>query len=109
MLGDGRPALHDVAGAQVGDQRAQHAAIVEAAVLVEAAILDGDEGLQKFLREGFKGQDFAAFAGQLGQIHPVPCSHSGRFRGFQAVAVEVRQARQGAGEVGVKADAAQHA
>ena len=44
LLGNGRAALHDVAGAQVGPRRARDALIVDAAVRVETRVLGGHEG-----------------------------------------------------------------
>ena len=77
-------------------------------MFIKAAILDGDEGLQEFLGEGFKRQDFASLAGQLGEIGAVPCPHTRRLCGFQAIAGKVGQARQGTGEVGIETDSHQH-
>ena len=46
LLRDGRAALHGFAGAQVGEDRAQHRHAVDALVLVEAPVLDREEGLR---------------------------------------------------------------
>src|SRR5262249_37800978 len=47
LLGDRRAALDDLARADVLPERTRNALVVDAAVLVEAAILDGDRGLGK--------------------------------------------------------------
>ena len=44
LLGDGRAALHDMAGAVVDPQRAQQAARIEAVMRIEVAVLHRDEG-----------------------------------------------------------------
>ena len=43
LLGDRRAALHRTVVRDVGPERARHAADVDAAVLVEALVLDGDD------------------------------------------------------------------
>src|SRR6185437_7411612 len=55
LLGDRRAALNDLARAEVPDRRANNPLVVDATVLVEAAILDRDRGLRHpgaHLREG---------------------------------------------------------
>ena len=46
LLRDGRAALHDAAGLEVGERRARDAERVDAVVLEEAIVLGGDEGLR---------------------------------------------------------------
>ncbi len=45
LLGDGRAALRAPRIGEVADQRPDHAALIDAAMLVEALVLGGDEGL----------------------------------------------------------------
>jgi hypothetical protein len=47
LLGDGRRALLGLARAQVGEERAHHAAVVDALVGPEAGVLGGDEGVDQ--------------------------------------------------------------
>ena len=57
LLRDRRPALDDVAGADVGDERAGDPGVVERAVLPESPVLDCDRRLRKpctHLREGHR-------------------------------------------------------
>ena len=50
LLGDGGSALHHAAGPRVGHQRAKRAVEVDAVVLVKAAILGGQHGLDQMVR-----------------------------------------------------------
>ena len=51
LLGDGRATLRDAAMHQVGDRGAGDAQRIDAVVRIEAAILDGDEGLRHVARQ----------------------------------------------------------
>ena len=51
LLGDGRPALHGLAGLEVLDAGAHDRVEVDAAVLVEALVLDGDGGAPQVHRD----------------------------------------------------------
>ena len=72
LLGDGRAALADAAFFQIGHRRAQHAARIDAAMLVETAILCGQNGVDQVLGQllrlhmlsvaGAAGGDFLAVA-----------------------------------------------
>jgi hypothetical protein len=52
LLGQGRAALNDPPGAHVRHHGPAHADRIEAGVIVEAAILDGDEGGRHIVRQG---------------------------------------------------------
>ncbi len=60
LLRDGGAALGHAAMPNVGDQRARDAVRVDAVMLVEAPILDGDEGLRNVVRQFFQRQNGAA-------------------------------------------------
>jgi hypothetical protein len=45
LLGDGRSALGDVPAGEIGEHRAREAHGIDTEMAVEAAVLDGDEGL----------------------------------------------------------------
>jgi hypothetical protein len=78
LLGDRGPALDDAAGAEVGDQGAHGALDVEGAVLVEAVVLDRDDGLDHGARDLVERdvdpvlvedrREHAAVAGQDGRL-----------------------------------------
>ncbi len=59
LLGDGGAALAHAAVQDVGDERARDAEGVDAVVLVEAAVLDGDEGLRHVTRQVLERQRLA--------------------------------------------------
>ena len=103
LLGDRRAALRDLAGAQVRAQRARDAAQVEAAVLVEAAILGGEEGVDEPGRDLLERQDLAALGGELGEGRAVPGADHRRERRGLVVGREVRQRGQRRREVDVDA------
>lgn len=104
LLGYGGAALHDVPRAHIREQGAQHAPIVEATVLVESAVFYGHESLQELSRESLQGQNLAVLGGQIGQLGAIPGPQARGFGSLQAVAVEVGQGGQGAGEVRVEAN-----
>jgi hypothetical protein len=51
LLGDGRAALDDAAGLLVGDEGAHQADGIDAEVMLEAAVLDGDDGFGHVARQ----------------------------------------------------------
>ena len=59
LLGDGRAALDDMAGAQIGEDGARHAQEVEAEMAVEAPILGRDHRFRQRLRQILQRQRFA--------------------------------------------------
>ncbi len=59
LLRDGRAALHRVAGAPVGVERAREAAQVEAVMVVEVAVFHRDEGVGQIVRHLFQRQPLA--------------------------------------------------
>src|SRR5439155_6301344 len=61
LLGQGAAALHHGAGAQVGDQRAADPAEVEAVVLEESLVLDGEHRLNQVVRQVTEGDWNARF------------------------------------------------
>ena len=65
LLRDGRAALHDAAGLEVGEGGAQDAERVDAVVLEEAVVLGGDEGLHHVLGDLVVGQDDALLQVEL--------------------------------------------
>src|SRR4029079_14549669 len=103
LLRDRRPALGRRAGAQVRGQRAADAAIVDALVLIEAAVLRGQERVDQLRRELVEREDLAPLGGQLGQRRPVGGAHHRRRRGDLVIRRDVGQRRQRRGEVDVGA------
>jgi hypothetical protein len=105
LLRDGRAALLDAAGAQVGGDRAHQAAQVEAAVREEAAIFCRQEGVDQRRRHVIERHDLAALGRQLGEQRAVlrpQRGHAGRRR---RVGRQIGSRRQLLAEVQVDADA----
>ncbi len=67
LLRDGRAALRHAAMQNIGDQRARDAIRIDAVMLVEAPILDGDEGLRYVARQLFQRHDLAGHVAAHGQ------------------------------------------
>ena len=72
LLGQGRPALADAAGLHVLDRGAQGALVVHAVVRVEAAVLDGDDGLAGQLGDLLQGGLDPVLLVEHRDLGPVP-------------------------------------
>ena len=66
LLGDGRPALLDLARVEVLEQRARRALVVDATVLVEAAVLDREHRVDQVLGHVREGDRLAILLGEEG-------------------------------------------
>jgi hypothetical protein len=96
LLGDRRAALHGVAGAQVAHEGPGDGGVVDAGVLVEAAVLDGHDGLFEHRRDLARRHDDPALVaaqhrqqvGLGGAVVDVGVAAHGLVRGD----VELRQA-----------------
>src|SRR6185503_14073166 len=97
LHGDGARALADVAGAQVGEQGAEDAVRVDAVVLAEALVLDGDEGIGDVGGEALELDDAAVHQSERAHLTAVAVEHQRRAVGL--VGGE-------AADVGAAADAA---
>ncbi|CAH1659347.1 hypothetical protein BOSEA31B_11857 [Hyphomicrobiales bacterium] len=71
LLRQGRAALRHTAAAQIGDERAGDADRVDAEMLVEALVLDGDEGLGQIGRNFADGNGAPAGLAAIGQERAV--------------------------------------
>ena len=65
LLRDGRAALHDAPGFEVGERGAHDAERIDAVVLEEAIVLGGDERLHHVLGDLIVGQDDALLQEEL--------------------------------------------
>ena len=70
LLGDGRAALHEAAGFQVGEYRAAEAGRVDAPMRIEAPVLDGEHGVDQVPRQRPDG-DVGCSTAALGQQRAV--------------------------------------
>jgi hypothetical protein len=107
LLGDCGAALRDLAGAHVGQHRPHDAPVIEAPVLVEAAILDADERLDEQRRDLLGGDHLPALGGPVGQDGPIPGAQLRRLGRLVLVARDVRQPGQPRREIGVRGKASQ--
>ena len=80
LLGDGRAALRGAAAQHVGDQRAHDSERVDAVMRVEAAILDGDEGLRHVVGQLAQRHRGAAHVAARGERRAVGAEDQDRGR-----------------------------
>ena len=87
-------ALRAVAFAEVGEAGAEHAHVVDAAVLIEAGVLDGEHGVLHDLRDLGDRHEVAALLAELAEQHAVGGEHAHRqLRPVVGEAADLRQVR----------------
>jgi len=92
LLRDGAAALHDAAGAHIGDEGAGKADRVQPKVMVKTAVLDGEHRLRQVFRQIGHGQRPAVEVAQGGQHRAVFREHGDcRLPGGCERLIDVRQ------------------
>ncbi len=105
LLRDGGAALADAAVQNVGDQRARDAVRVDAVMLVEAPILDGEEGLRHIARQFLQRQHRATQVAAGGERAALDIHDLDRGRPLRDLQrLDRRQMRAGPGDGADAAD-----
>ena len=105
LLRDGGGALGHAAVQDIGDERARDAVRIDAVMLIEAAVLDGDEGFRHVARQIFQGQHGAAViaaGGERAAMHVDDLDRGRPLGDFQRL--DRRQMRAGPGNGANAAD-----